>query len=127
MLDDTCCLVTAERDGNLIGVARGFVSGVVGYLAECKLDPACQGPACVTRTDGRVEHDDSGIAREMAIRVIEGLRARGVEKIGTVAHGTEVDFCEELGFRQPAGVVWLELSASVPLPSRNKAISNAVG
>ena len=127
MLDDTCCLVTAERNGDLIGFARGVVSGVVGYLAECKLDPVYQGPACVTKTDGRIEHDDSGIAREMAIRVIEKLRAQGVEKIGTVAYGTEVDFCEELGFKQPAGVVWLELSASVPFPSRNEAVSGAAG
>ena len=57
MLDNTFCLVTARRNGELIGLARGVTDGLWGRIAECKLDPAYQGPACVTRTDGRIEHD----------------------------------------------------------------------
>lgn len=111
MLDHTTCLVTARRGGELIGLARGVSDGLWGRLAECKLDPAYQGPGCVTKTDGRIEHDTEGIAAEMARRVIESLRAAGVERIDVLAYGTEVDFCEELGFRTRRGVVPMELPA----------------
>ena len=111
MVDDTFCFVTARRDGELIGLARGLTDGVQGRLVECKLDPAFQGPACITKTDGRVEHDSSGIASEMARRAIEALLEYGVERIDVLAYGTEVDFCEELGFRKIRGVVAMELTA----------------
>jgi hypothetical protein len=109
MLENTFCVVTARRGGELIGFARGVTDGLRGRLAECKLDPAYQGPACVTKTDGRIEHDSAGIARQMALMVIEALRAFGVERIDAVAYGTEVDFCEELGFRKMPGVVAMDL------------------
>jgi len=113
MLDHTHCVVTARRDGELIGFARGVTDGLWGRLAECKLDPNYQGPACITRREGRIEHDSRGIAKEMAARVIAELRQFGVERIDAVAYGTEVDFCEELGFRKLRGQVALELPAGV--------------
>jgi hypothetical protein len=116
MLDNTFCLVTARRQGELIGMARGLTDGLWGRLAECKLDPAYQGPACVTKTDGRIEHDSAGIAAEMARRVIKALRDFGVERIDTISYGTEVDFCEELGFRPRRGVVCMELPPDAPVP-----------
>ncbi len=125
MLDGTFCVVTARRHGELVGFARGVLSGASGSIAECKLDPVCQGPACVTKKEGRIEHDDSGIAREMASRVIECLRGENVEKINILAHGTEVDFCQELGFVQAKGVVWMELPASAQLTKKNIAVSTA--
>ena len=109
MMTHTLCFVTARRDGELIGIARGVTDGVLGRLAECKLDPSYQGPACVTRTDGRIEHDSAGIAREMALRVIGALRSFGVERIDALAYGTEVDFCEELGFKKIPGIVAMQL------------------
>ena len=115
MIERSFCLVTAHRDGELIGLARGVTDGVRGYLTECKLDPRYQGPAAVTRTDGRIEHDEHGIAREMAQRVIEALRGYGVERIEVLAYGTEVDFCEELGFKRCGGVVALQLEAGSPV------------
>ncbi len=118
MVDSTFFLVTARLHGELIGLARGVTDGLWGCLAECKLDPAYQGPACVTRTDGRIEHDSQGIASEMACMVIEALRDYGVERIDAVAYGTEVDFCEELGFRKIRGVTTMELDATTPLSSR---------
>lgn len=123
MLENTFCFVTARRDGELIGFARGVTDGLWGRLAECKLDPTFQGPACITRKEGRIEHDTSGIAREMALRVIDALRAYGVQKIDALAHGTEVDFCEELGFRQRRGVVGLELAFDGAVP---EAVAAAV-
>ncbi len=111
MLDNTFCVVTARVDGELIGFARGVTDGLCGRLVECKLDPTYQGPACVTRTDGRIEHDSAGIARRMALMVIEALRVFGVERIDAVAYGTEVDFCEELGFRRVPGVVAMDLAS----------------
>lgn len=116
MLDNTFCVVTARRGGELIGLARGVTDGFWGRLAECKLDPAYQGPACITRKEGRIEHDARGIAREMATRVIDALRRFGVERIDAVAYGTEVDFCEELGFRKLRGLVPLELPADAAVP-----------
>lgn len=110
MVDQTFCFVTAHLDNELIGIARGVTDGVRGYLAECKLDPRFQGPACVTRTDGRIEHDNHGIAMEMALRVVDALTDYGVEHILVQAYGTEVDFCEELGFRRVSGVVPLQLA-----------------
>ncbi|HNQ22783.1 MAG TPA: hypothetical protein PKK06_06790 [Phycisphaerae bacterium] len=110
MMKHTLCFVTARRGGELIGIARGVTDGVWGRLAECKLDPGYQGPACVTRTDGRIEHDSAGIARAMAQRVIEALWAYGVERIDALAYGTEVDFCEELGFKRMPGVVPMQLA-----------------
>jgi len=125
MLDAAFCVVSARRNGELIGFARGVTDGLCGRLAECKLDPAYQGPACLTRTDGRIEHDAYGIAREMAWRVIESLRTYGVERIDAIAHGTEVDFCEELGFKKLRGVEVLELSAEAFLPTVRRAVSAA--
>lgn len=113
MLERTFCFVTARRHGELIGVARGLTDGVWGCMVECKLDPVFQGPGCVTKTDGRVEHDSYGIAAEMARRLIAELHAYGVEKINVLAHGTEEDFCAELGFRRMSGVVPMELSADL--------------
>jgi predicted N-acetyltransferase YhbS len=109
MVECSCCFVTARDGGRLIGVARGVTDGLRGYLAECKLDPAYQGPAAVTRTDGRIEHDERGIGREMAMRVLETLRDLGVERIDVTAHGTEEDFCTELGFRKVRGAVAMHL------------------
>ena len=127
MLDHTFCVVTARRDGELIGFARGITDGLWGRLAECKLDPAYQGPACITRKEGRIEHDARGIAREMAARVIDALRRFGVERIDAVAYGTEVDFCEELGFRKLRGLVPLELpaEAQVPVGAADAAVATA--
>jgi len=109
MLDSTLCFVTARHQGELIGLARGVSDGVWGRIADCKLDPAFQGPGCITKTDGRIEHDTGGIAAEMARRMIDALRKYGVERIDVLAHSTEVDFCEELGFRKMRGVVAMEL------------------
>jgi hypothetical protein len=111
MMENTFCFVAARRGGDLIGIARGVTDGVRGQLVECKLDPAYQGPACITRTDGRIEHDSHGIAREMAQRVIRALEEYGCERISVLAYGTEVDFCEELGFRKTGGIVAMHLDA----------------
>lgn len=116
MIEQSCCFVTARRSGELIGIARGVTDGVRGYLIECKLDPAYQGPGAVTRTDGRIEHDEHGIAAEMARRVIGGLLDSGVERIEVLAYGTEVDFCEELGFKRCSGVVTLRMDAAAAVP-----------
>jgi len=126
MLDGTFCMVTARRHGELIGFARGVTDGLVGRLAECKLDPAYQGPACVTRTDGRIEHDAAGIAGRMAGMVIEQMRKAGVERIDALAYGTEVDFCEELGFRRMRGVVAMELPAGAMPASATASTAAAV-
>lgn len=109
MVRGSCCFVTARQHGRLIGMARGVSDGVRGCLAECKLDPAYQGPAAVTRTDGRIEHDTYGIGREMALRVLEALRDQDVERIDVTAHGTEEDFCYDLGFRKIRGVVAMQM------------------
>ena len=121
MVDNTLCFVTARRDGELIGIARGVTDGVLGRLVECKLDPKFQGPACITKTDGRIEHDAEGIAREMAILIIQALREYGVERIDVLAYGTEVDFCEELGFKRVKGVEAMSLSSSTRLPAGARA------
>lgn len=113
MVDSTFCFVTARRGGQLIGIARGVTDGVRGQLMECKLDPAFQGPGCITRIDGRIEHDKEGIAHGMAVRVIDALRDYGVERIDVLAYGTEVDFCEELGFKKAGGLVPLVLDTAV--------------
>lgn len=113
MVDNSVCFVTSrERDGRLIGIARGVADGVRGYLTECKLDPARQGPGAVTHIDGRIEHDQYGIAREMATRVIQALAMMGCERIDAAAYGTEVDFCEELGFKRAAGIVPMSLNVN---------------
>ncbi len=113
MLERSASIVTArDADGRLIGVARGLTDGVHGYLTECKLDPRFQGPAAVTRTDGRIEHDALGIARELATRVIAALSNLGCDRIHCIAYGTEVDFCEELGFKRNSGMAVLTLAAA---------------
>lgn len=108
---DIC--VTARVNGELVGLARGLVDGDRGYFAECKLVPDLQGPAAVTRTDGRIEHDTHGIATEMAQRVIDQLNQRGVARIDVIAWGTEQDFLEELGFRTNGGLVGMTLNPVV--------------
>lgn len=113
MVDNSVCFVTArDPDGRLIGIARGLADGVRGYLTECKLDPARQGPGAVTHIDGRIEHDQYGIAREMAERVLGALATLGCERVDAAAYGTEVDFCEELGFRRAVGVVPMSLDVA---------------
>jgi hypothetical protein len=112
MMASSTAFVTARADGELIGIARGICDGLRGYLAECKLDPRFQGPAAVTRTDGRIEHDTDGIAKEMARRVLDRMYAEGIRRIDVVAWGTEVDFLEELGFRRQGGLVGMTMQAS---------------
>ncbi|RMF76994.1 MAG: GNAT family N-acetyltransferase [Planctomycetota bacterium] len=112
MISNSQAFVVARDDGRLIGLARGLCDGVRGYLTECKLDPAYQGPAAVTRTDGRIEHDQAGIAAQMAQRVLAALADLGAQRIDALAWGTEVDFCEELGFRRQGGLVGLTMPAS---------------
>ncbi len=107
----SAAFVTARIDGRLIGIARGVCDGLRGYLTECKLDPAFQGPAAVTRTDGRIEHDTHGIATEMARRVLAAMYADGIQRVDLVAYGTEVDFCEELGFRRGPGLIGMTMKA----------------
>ncbi|MCK4342125.1 MAG: hypothetical protein KAY37_10435 [Phycisphaerae bacterium] len=111
MMVNSAAFVTARVAGELIGIARGVCDGLRGYLTECKLDPAYQGPAAVTRTDGRIEHDTNGIAKEMARRVLDAMYAEGVQRVDTVAYGTEVDFCEELGFKRAGGLVGVTMRA----------------
>lgn len=110
MIESTFCFVTARRNGEIAGFARGVTDGLWGRVIECKLDPALQGPACVSRTGARIEHDSNEIARDMALQVIDALRRHGVETIDAQAYGTEVDFCEELGFKKIRGVVALSLN-----------------
>jgi len=113
MVDNSVCFVTArEGDGQIIGIARGVADGLRGYLTECKLDPARQGPGAVTHIDGRIEHDQYGIARQMAEQVIQALARMGCERIDALAYGTEVDFCEELGFKRAAGLVPMSLDVN---------------
>jgi hypothetical protein len=116
MVKNTFCFVGARQGGELIGIARGVTDGIRGVLVECKLDPRFQGPACITRTDGRIEHDQHGIAREMALRVITSLHAYGCERITAMAYGTEVDFCEELGFKKTSGTVAMHLDRQMAAP-----------
>ncbi len=117
MIDRSFCFVTARsEDGRLVGIARGVSDGVRGHLAECKLDPALQGPGAVTRRDGRIEHDRAGIAREMATRVIRAIEEFGAEEVHVLAYGTEVDFCEELGFKKVGGMVALRLEVAAAVP-----------
>ncbi len=118
MLQKSHCFVTAREGGKLIGVGRGVTDGVIGYLTECKLDPDAQGPAAITRQDGRIEHDERGIAREIAYRILGSLAKYGVERIDVTAYGTEVDFCEELGFRRVPGLVAMQLN-----PGRIKSVA----
>jgi hypothetical protein len=112
MVDKSVCFVTAreKNGGKLLGIARGVADGVRGYLTECKLDPSCQGPGAVTHVDGRIEHDQFNIAKEMAGRVIESLAKLGCERVDAAAYGTEVDFCEELGFKKAVGIVPMSLN-----------------
>jgi len=117
MMANSTAFVTARVGGELIGIARGICDGLRGYLTECKLDPAYQGPAAVTRTDGRIEHDQYGIAAEMARRVLQAMFAAGVRRVDVLAWGTEVDFCQELGFRRQGGLVGLTLRAADQLPA----------
>jgi len=119
MMDKSSCFVTARRAGQIIGFSRGVTDGLLGRLVECKLDPKYQGPAAVTRTDGRIEHDQAGIAKQMAGLVLQSLWDYGVERIDVLAYGTEVDFCEEMGFKKLAGLVALGLTkpASGQMPA----------
>ena len=127
MIDNSACFVTArDQGGRLVGIARGVADGVRGYLTECKLDPAKQGPGAVTHIDGRIEHDQYGIAREMAERVLESLATMGCERVDASAYGTEVDFCEELGFKRAVGLVPMSLDVST-LQARKGARAAAQG
>lgn len=109
MMDNSLVFITARISGDLVGIARGVTDGIRGYLTECKLDPRYQGPAAVTRTDGRIEHDEHGIAAEMARRVLESMTHAGVERVDVLAWGTEVDFLEEIGFRRQGGLVGMTM------------------
>ena len=130
MLERSQCFVAArDLSGQLIGIARGITDGVRGYLAECKLDPSLQGPAAVTRVDGRIEHDEQGIARMMAVHVLSALSDAGVERVHVIAHGTEEDFLSELGFTRAAGMISMQVDtaslASIHTETRSPVMSEA--
>jgi hypothetical protein len=111
MIDQAFCFVTARVDGELVGMARGVTDGVDGYLAECKLDPAFQGPACITRKDGRIEHDSEGIAAEMARRVFPRWRITAWIGFACWPTARKWTFCEEQGFKRVSGMALLERAA----------------
>lgn len=111
MMNSSISFVSARLDGKLIGIARGVFDGVRGYFTECKLDPAYQGPACVTKRDGRIEDDLHGIGMEMGRRVLEKLFTAGARKVDVVAWGTEIDFCSDLGFKKQGGLVGMTMKA----------------
>ena len=46
---------------------------------------------------------------ELGRRVLDCFREMGVEKVEVLAHGTEEDFCAELGFKRARGVVAMQL------------------
>lgn len=125
MIDRSVSFVSARVNGTLIGIARGVCDGIRGYFTECKLDPAYQGPAAVTRRDGRIEHDAYGIAAEMARRVMEDLLQAGARRVDVLAFGTEVDFLEEQGFRKSPGLVALSLRPEdwLTRQAQNKAVA----
>lgn len=124
IVDNSVCFITArDASGKLIGIARGLADGVRGYLTECKLDPACQGPGAVTHVDGRIEHDQFGIARQMAELVLDALAKMGCERVDAAAYGTEVDFCEELGFKRAAGLVPMSLDTTSRGNRSNRAVA----
>jgi hypothetical protein len=118
--------VTARVNDELIGIARGICDGVRGYFAECKLHARYQGPAALTRTDGRIEHDQYGIAAEMARRVVEKLADAGAERIDVLAYGTELDFLEEMGFRRIGGLVGLTWRPGVSAPTTSREAVGAI-
>ena len=126
MVENSFCFATAWQGERLIGIARGVTDGVRGQLVECKLDSDFQGPAAVTKTQGRIEHDREGIARAMALRVIDALRDYGAEEIHVMAYGTEVDFCEELGFKKVSGMVALRLDVGAGKPACEVAAASAL-
>ena len=126
MMAGSAAFVTARADGKLIGIARGVCDGLRGYLSECKLDPGFQGPAAITRTDGRIEHDTDGIATEMARQVLARMYADGVQRVDVMAWGTEVDFLEELGFRRQGGLVGMTMRVTDwPTKTEHSGRSNA--
>jgi hypothetical protein len=125
MVDNSAVFVAARDDGRLVGIARGVCDGLRGYLSECKLDPIYQGPAAVTKTDGRVEHDTYGIAAAMARQVLDAFRKDGIERVDVLAWGTEVDFCEELGFKRGGGLVAMTLRSAAVSPTAQPAVSGA--
>lgn len=127
MLAHSAAFVTARANGQLVGIARGISDGVRGYLTECKLDPALQGPAAVTRTDGRIEHDEHGIAAEMARRVLLAMQRDGARRVDVIAWGTEVDFLEELGFRRSGGLVGMTMRPEELAEVRSGATAGATG
>lgn len=122
MMSNSTVFVTVRNEhGDLVGIARGVSDGLRGYLTECKLDPELQGPAAITRKDGRIEDDQYGIAAELARRVLEKMFADGVQRVDTLAWGTEVDFAEELGFKRQGGLVALAL-----VPNESTAVAQSV-
>jgi hypothetical protein len=127
MVNNSIAFVTARVDGRLIGFARGLSDGVRGYFTECKLDPAYQGPACITRRDGRIEDDSHGIAAEMARRVLDKLFAAGARRVDALAWGTEVDFCGDVGFRKQGGAVVMTMRPedALLMASRREAAAQA--
>ena len=46
MMENTFCFVTAHRDGELVGLARGVTDGLWGRLAECKSSTERNASAC---------------------------------------------------------------------------------
>lgn len=127
MMANSAVFVTARVDGRLIGISRGVTDGLRGYLTECKLDPQFQGPAAVTRTDGRIEHDEHGIAAQMARRVLEALYRAGVKRVDVLAWGTEEDFLADLGFKRRGGMVGMtldvdEYTAAAPVAGAGVAV-----
>ena len=90
------------------------------------LIPDFRGPAAITRTDGRIEHDTDGIATEMARQVLARMYADGIQRVDVMAWGTEVDFLEELGFRRQGGLVGMTMRVTDwPTKTEHSGQSNA--
>lgn len=104
VLEHSALCVAAFRGEQLVGLARATFDGLSAQVMELSLDLELQGPAGQHANGSLMEHDRSGVGRELGGRLIEELRRMGATFISmSIVAGCEEPFYESLGFCENTG------------------------
>lgn len=104
VLQHTALCVAAFRGDELVGLARATFDGLSAQVMELSLDLELQGSPGRHANGSLMEHDGSGVGRQLGTRMIDELRRMGATFISvSIVGGCEEPFYESLGFCENTG------------------------
>lgn len=98
-------LIVAAFEGNdLVGIVRALSDGLAAAIMEFSVDLRFQGGAPRYQNGSLVEADESGLGRQLGMRLLHELAEQKVELVtGYVVEACEEAFYASLGFEPNEG------------------------